>query len=69
MAEKVVLFSSIFGMEPATFITVSRCIVSEINPTNSQALALEVSSYLQDVLLDSNIFGLWMMHIKVMYLI
>ena len=64
LANKVALFSSIFGMEPKTFIASCRYLTSQIDPNNAEALALEVASYLKNVLLDSYIFGPWMMYIK-----
>ena len=63
-ANKVVLFSSIFGMEPKTFIASCRYLTSRIDPNSAEALALEVAWYLKNVLLDSYIFGPWMMYIK-----
>jgi hypothetical protein len=64
LAEKLVLFSSIFGMEPKMFITKCDNALSAFDTTYSEALTLAVACYLHKALLDSDIFGPWMMHIK-----
>jgi len=58
LAKKIVLFSSIFGMEPTKSFSTGQC--NTADPNDSERLTVHVACDIQNFLINSKIFSAWM---------
>jgi len=64
LVKKIVLFSTIFGIEPEKFFITGQCIHRKSNQVDSEELTVQVACNIHNFLINSKIFTSWMNYIK-----